>query len=153
MTRKLKRTKDKSVIDSNGRIIFFSIERFMKDIVEGSCCFVCGASPDSKVFNDEHVLPNWILKKYELHDKYITLTNQTKLKYGSYVIPCCKDCNTDMGRMIEEPIRNILLKGYDEVVKHIEKNGIMLFYVWMALIFTKTHLKVTLTPKNPPAKS
>jgi hypothetical protein len=37
-------TADGSLVRiSDGRVLFFSIARFKKDIAEGDCCFVCGA--------------------------------------------------------------------------------------------------------------
>ncbi len=41
----------------------------------GRCCFICGAQPGSKVFNDEHVIPEWVLRKFNLFNRTITLPN------------------------------------------------------------------------------
>jgi len=57
---------DKSIINDQAKVIFFSLERFRTDIVEGHCCFICGARPDANAFNDEHVVPRWILKRFDL---------------------------------------------------------------------------------------
>jgi hypothetical protein len=35
------KTADGSIKDSDGKIIFFSFDRFMSDIVLGNCCFIC----------------------------------------------------------------------------------------------------------------
>src|SRR5437016_14120217 len=99
------READGSVIDeATGKIIFFSEERFVQDICLGDCCFICGAKRASVPFNDEHVLADWILRRYSLHDRSITLPNLTGFRYGGYVIPCCESCNSRMGNVFEKPI-------------------------------------------------
>jgi hypothetical protein len=81
---------DGLVMDERGRIVYFSADRFITYIVEGGACFICGAHRGTVEFNDEHVLPNWILKRYGLHNKYINLPNDAGHRYGNYKIPCCK---------------------------------------------------------------
>jgi hypothetical protein len=134
-------TPDGSVTSSNGRIMFFSVDRFVKDIAQGDCCFICGAKPGSKKFNDEHVLPDWILRISGLHNRRITLPNQIDFKYSRYKIPCCEDCNSLMGKQFEIPISELLSGGTDAVMKYIAEHGPWLFFVWLSLIFLKTHLK------------
>src|ERR1700723_3777613 len=105
------KTPDGSFVDESGKVLFFSCERFVREICEGDCCFVCGAHPTDKPFNNEHVLPNWLLRRYELHRSSITLPNDTLFRYDQYTIPCCADCNALMGREVEEPIRQLLEQG------------------------------------------
>jgi hypothetical protein len=47
-------------------------ERFIEDICLGDCCFICGAKPDEKPFNNEHILPDWVLRRYDLFARTIT---------------------------------------------------------------------------------
>lgn len=56
--------KSKSIYDSYGKIIQFSYEDYIANIVKGNCCFICGAEPGSKPFNSEHVIPHWILRHF-----------------------------------------------------------------------------------------
>jgi hypothetical protein len=135
------REKDDTVVDQDGRMICFSLERFVRDICLGDCCFICGAQPGQVDFNDEHVIPRWILRRYGLFDRTINLPNGTSLRYDRYTVPCCEACNSLMGRQIEEPMRQIIEGGYDAVTAFQKKNGILHFYVWVGLIFLKTHLK------------
>lgn len=79
--RPLLRTQDGSIVASDGRVLFFSAERFAKDICEGNCCFICGADPADTAFNDEHILPNWLLRRYKLHALEIGLPNGRTLRY------------------------------------------------------------------------
>lgn len=134
-------TNDGSIVDDTGKVIFFSVERFVKDICEGNCCFICGASPSEVQFNNEHILPEWILKKYDLYSKTINLPNGTHFKYSRYKIPCCLDCNSLMGREFEKPIRELVEKGYKDFTEYIENNGFTFLLNWLAIIFLKTHLK------------
>ncbi len=136
-----KLTEDGSILDKNDRVVFFSVERFISDICMGNCCFICGAKPSETQFNDEHVLPEWILRKYSLFSKTINLPNETLYKYAQYKIPCCADCNSLMGRVFEKPIREMTEKGYQEFVNYISKHGFSFLLQWLAIIFLKTHLK------------
>lgn len=133
----------KTLIDKNGKIIFFALKHFIKDIVQGDCCFICGASPKDKEFNDEHIISDWILRKFNLHKEYITLPNGTKLKYDKYKVPCCKKCNSDLGEIYEKPISKLLNKSYQDLVSEIQKDPEIskLIFRWLSLIFIKTHLK------------
>ena len=135
------KTNDGSIEDHNGRVIYFSIDRFVRDIGEGDCCFICGASPSKTKFNNEHILPKWILKRYDLFSKNITLANETRFRYDKYTVPCCQQCNSLMGKKIEEPVHELINAGFDAVAEHIKENGCWLFFIWLNLIFLKTHLK------------
>lgn len=134
-------TPDGSIISDDGRVLFFSTERFVRDICLGDCCFICGCSPSDRAFTREHILPKWVLRRFDLFSKAITLPNGTALQYGQYTVPCCTDCNALMGRTIEEPVREVITGGYRSLVDHLKERGPLLFFTWMALIFVKTHLK------------
>src|ERR1700730_9985916 len=133
-------TKDGSTEDESGRVIFFSAKRFMDDICLGDCCFICGAKPGSKPFNNEHILPEWILRRYDLFARTITLPNGVPVRYDRYTIPCCVDCNALMGLEIENPISNALQRGPEAFAEFIRTGGLKII-TWMGLIFLKTHLK------------
>jgi hypothetical protein len=135
------KTRDGSFLDEDGKVLYFSCERFVRDICEGDCCFVCGAKPTEKTFNNEHVLPNWLLSRCGLHGRSITLPNETSFRYDQYTIPCCADCNALMGREIEEPIRDLVGQGSRAIYAHVQRDGPLRLFVWLALLFLKTHLK------------
>jgi hypothetical protein len=138
-------TEDKTVINlTDKKIDFFSLEKFQKDIVAGDSCFICGASPSEKEFNNEHILPNWILRRFNLHEDEITLPNNTSIRYGRFTIPCCVECNNQLGREIEIPVSELTSKGYDNLKNYVIKNGPGLLFRWLCLLFIKTHLKDTL---------
>lgn len=134
-------TRDQSVVDRNGKIIFFSLEKFISDIANGDCCFICGAQRGSVPFNDEHVLPNWILRRFGLHRRTIEIPNRTNFRYASMTIPCCVTCNTEMGEAFENPMSELLGGGFDAVSKYLKECGPWDLFRWMGLIFLKAHLK------------
>lgn len=134
-------TKDGSVISTDGKVIAFSFSRFVSDIVEGDRCFICGKDPMSTSFNDEHVLPDWILRRFNLHSRFIEIPNGTSFIYGSLKIPCCSDCNSLMGETFENPLREMFSAGYDGFLNAATKQDGWPLFIWMSLIFLKTHLK------------
>lgn len=135
------RTSDGSLEDDEGNVIFFSVERFTREICEEGHCFLCGAHPKSKVFNDEHIIPRWVLKSFNLYDKSITLPNESKIRYDQYTVPCCQECNSFLGRFFEQEIRIAVLGGLESVNRYIKENGHLKIFLWLSLIFFKTHLK------------
>ena len=128
------KTSDGSFLDHSGKVLFFSKDRFVNDICLGRCCFICGAQPGSKVFNDEHVIPEWVLRKFNLFNRAITLPNGGTVKYGRFKVPCCQDCNSLMGRQIEERISKVVNAGPEAVQKHIAEGNGLEFFVWLGLI-------------------
>jgi len=139
-------TRDGSVTNEHGKIIYFSADRFIDDIVDGGACFICGAQPGTTEFNSEHILPNWIIRRYGLHNKQVNLPNDTGHRY---TIPCCKSCNDTMSAEFEKPISEIVKQGYDALVNYIRQEGPRKLFVWLSLIFLKAHLKDRLLPLHP----
>ncbi|ESQ92528.1 hypothetical protein [Asticcacaulis benevestitus] len=133
--------EDGSVVDDEGRIIHFSLERFITDIATGNCCFICGARPDDKPFNDEHVFPEWLQRRYGLFHKQFTLPNGVGIRYDRYTVPCCVECNDLMGRVVETPMSNVVRGGADQIREFIVGGDALKVFVWMGLIFLKVHLK------------
>jgi hypothetical protein len=134
-------TQDRSVVDTQGKVIFFSTERFVNDICLGNCCFICGANPREKKFNDEHILPEWLLRRYNLFAKSITLANGSTVRYDRYTVPCCAECNSLMGEVVEKPISEVVQGGLDSLNDFIVSGNLLKIFVWMGLIHLKTHLK------------
>ena len=131
---------DGSTQDLNGRTIFFSYPRFQNEICHQGHCFVCGAPPNSD-FNDEHVFPNWLLKQCGIHNEKFTLPNGVLVKYSTYKIPCCQTCNSELAKIYEAPISDAMRGGYDGLINYIKNGGHHHLCAWLALIFTKVHLR------------
>jgi hypothetical protein len=81
------KTNDGLIVDQDGKIIFFNTRRFIDDICIGNCCFICGARPEEKPFNDEHVFPEWLLRRYNLFARTITLPNGKTTRYDRHTVP------------------------------------------------------------------
>jgi hypothetical protein len=134
-------SSDGSVVDARGKIIFFSLERFISDIANGDCCFICGAQRNAVQFNDEHVISDWILRRFGLHSRHIEIPNRTGFRYGELSVPCCVMCNAEMGRQFEQPMSRLFTDGFDAVSQELNYHGPWHLFSWMALIFLKAHLK------------
>ena len=135
------KTADGSIVDNSERVIYFSMERFWSDICEGDCCFICGASPESKAFSHEHVFPKWVLRRFKLFSEKIKLTNSVPFQYDRYKVQCCIECNEMMGDLVENPVAKIVLGGKLAVDEFVENGGLLKIFVWMGLIFLKVHLR------------
>ena len=134
------KTEDGSIVDSDGRIIYFSTERFVRDICVGNFCFICGISPDEKPFNDEHVFPEWVLRRFDLFSGKVTLPNNVAFRYDRYKVQCCVECNTMMGDLVENPVAKVVSGGATAINKFVENGGLLKMFVWMGLMFLKAHL-------------
>ena len=132
---------DGTVVEEDGRVVFFSLERFVNDICLGDCCFLCGRSPGSAPFSDEHVIPDWILTWMQLHAKVVTLPNGAEVRYDRYKVPCCSECNARMATTFEEPLSHLFKAGQEALERDMKENGAWRVFAWLALIFLKTHLK------------
>ncbi len=134
--------------------IFVSLDDFKNKVICSSdYCFICLESRSVKDFNDEHILPKWILKYFKLFNKRINLPNNSQFTYGKYVIPCCADCNSSLSTEYENPISELLKQPFEVIIEQIRKDKKLLnkLYHWLSLIFIKTHIKTTLLNKfqNP----
>lgn len=138
---------EKTLRFDDGRVIMFSADEFANRVCATDCCFVCGAGRDEKPFNDEHVVPRWVLARYNLFDKEILLPNGRSHRYGTYKMPCCVDCNSLLGVTIENPMSEMLDGGFDLISSKLEDPSPIgsvrrkVLYVWLCLLFIKTHLK------------
>lgn len=143
-------TESQTIINQDGRILYFGLKDFISRIVNGNDCFICGATPTDVEFNKEHIIPNWILGRFNLHSKSITLPNGSSIKYGVYTVPCCKRCNSQLSEVYENPMSKLFSKSYSEICDTIAKDfeTYTLLFKWLNLIFLKTHLKDRLLRKS-----
>jgi len=100
------------IIDpTDGRVLYFSCDRFIADIGEGDCCFICGAKPGSKEFDEEHVFPDWIVRRFRLGSDFLDLPLDRSVSLRRYVVNCCQECNGRMSQVFETPL-STLTNGY-----------------------------------------
>jgi len=64
-------------------------------------CFICG----KEATTEEHVIPKWLQRKYDLWDQNLTLVNGTTLNYRKLKVPCCSECNNSFLSRIEIKIQ------------------------------------------------
>lgn len=129
------------ILDNKQKIIYYPPDDFINDIVNKDVCFICGADRRDKEFNDEHIIPNWLLKRLDLFNKKIKLPNNQLFSYSKYKVPCCKECNSELGVFYETPISQILKPKFEDLIKNINEENTKLIFKWMSLIFLKTHIK------------
>jgi hypothetical protein len=139
---------DGSIVDIEGDFIFISMDRFISDICEGDSCFLCGKSPKEKEFNDEHIVPKWILRKLGIFKSSITLPNGNRVRYDQYTVPCCVDCNSFLGAEIEQEIQTAIEGGIESIKAYEKENGPWKIFLWLSLIFFKTHLNDSYLPNH-----
>jgi hypothetical protein len=132
---------DGSIELPSGEVVFFSLDRFVNEIVVGDACFMCGGSGVARPFTNEHIIPRWVLREFELFERRVTLPNESDVSYGQYTIPCCESCNGTLNTLYEIPVREILDGGVNEVSRYVREQGPWLLFSWLALLFVKTHLK------------
>lgn len=132
------------------RIPFLAATDFVRDIVDGNHCFICNAAPGTVTFNDEHVISDWIIRRYGLKDEEIELPGGTALSYTKYKVPCCKPCNDLMSKTFETPLSLLMARGIAAVRDHMRtSDGLQQIYSWLSLILLKTHLKDRFYRINP----
>ena len=130
-----------TIRDMAGNVLLFSWNDFVESICEGPCCFVCGRQPYGTKFNEEHIVPNWVLRTFNLHKRRVKLSNGNEHQYGTYTVPCCKYCNSEMARCLEDTMSMLVSQGADAIQDHIASEGGLIPFTWMALVFLKLHLK------------
>ena len=133
--------RDVTFVGRDGRILLMSCQQFVDEVVMGDACFVCGALPRDKAFNDEHIIPRWVLRRFGLFDKQITLPTGERRHYRGYRVPCCVDCNSLLGETVETPISKLLDGDYQAVMKRLDEPALELLFIWLSLLVFKIHLK------------
>jgi hypothetical protein len=94
----LRKTDGGSVESEDGRIILFSVPRFLAETGSGDGCFICGAKPGTKEFNNEHMIPDWVQRDRGLHSGNIVLPNCT----GDNLI--CVSCSMPNMMILPNPM-------------------------------------------------
>jgi hypothetical protein len=137
---------DDGSIWMNGRIVFVSLRRFREKVCEGKVCFVC--ADENVEPTKEHVVPDWILKRFSLYNQSVSLPNGTLLPYRSYVVPCCWECNQLLSQQLETPISKAFNEGFEGIKNFLVKGNGSKLFSWLALIFIKMHCKDASLPLN-----
>ena len=137
-------TNSKTIISlSERKVIFFSFNDFYDDIICKDSCFICGYELNNENSTNEHIIPKWVIKRFDLYNKNITLPNGALQQYSKYTTPCCKDCNKELGEKVENPISKLLKNNYASLISKLKTSSSYYqdIFKWICLIFLKTHLK------------
>jgi len=94
-------------------------------------CFLCGKLLQESNNSKEHVFPKWLLHRYNLWDKTITLLNGTSIPYRYLTIPCCSTCNNEHLSRLESKIELAVNQG----VAHFAQVEKIHLYQWVGKIF------------------
>lgn len=132
---------DGSLIDACGRLRHFGRPAFEKLAADLDRCFVCGADRTIVDFNDEHIIPDWVLRRLDLHSRRITLPNGQRQLYGRYTLRCCAPCNGLLGARLETPVSQLFDDEIGPTVANLKASDPTLLYAWLCLVFIKLHLK------------
>ena len=132
---------DGSLIDGRGRLRHFSRHAFEKLAANRGRCFICGADRSLVDFNDEHVIPDWLLRRFDLHSRRVTLPNSAQQLYGRYKLRCCTPCNTLLGSTIEKRVSKLFTDDAESSVDNLKNADPSFLYCWLCLVFIKILLK------------
>ncbi len=132
---------DGSLLDARGRLRHFGRPAFEKLAADLDRCFVCGTARTVVDFNDEHVIPDWILRRFNLHSRRITLPNGQQQLYGRYTLRCCASCNALLGTRFETPVSQLFEDEVGATVQNLKAADLTILYSWLCLVFIKLHLK------------
>ena len=88
-------------------------------------CFLSGRTVEN--IETVPVFPEWIMKRYLLHEKTMTMLAENVVKYSDIKVPCASEV-IEKVNVLENEIQKAFEAGYDEVVK-IPK---LHLFQWMA---------------------
>ena len=63
-------------------------KNFKEETFDYDSCFLCGKECETKTA--EHIFPKWLQHKYDLWNKKLIVTNDTKIPYRNLTVPCCE---------------------------------------------------------------
>lgn len=90
-------------------------------------CFLSGQKIEN--IPEISVFPEWIMKRYSLHEKTMTMLAENVVKYGDIKVPCAPGVIEKIN-ILENDIQKAFEEGYDAVIKIPELN----LFQWMAKI-------------------
>lgn len=113
-------------------------------------CFLCARSLEKVGTSREHIIPRWVLRKYNLFDRTVTISDQTNLAYKRHTVPCCLTCNAFLGQQVEQPIRETLLQWPQTLERDIRDTRFLeKLFCWLSLLnFKSLYKDVFLTRYN-----
>ncbi len=99
-------------------------------------CFICNTVLNHKNYTLEHLIPQWIIRRFGLEEHTITFDHNVTIKYLDFVLPCCRECNCNL----LSPIETSLYYAFSSSAHKPTQIPIDTFAVWSCKIFTGVHL-------------
>ncbi len=120
-------------------------EKIQEKKYDDSYCFLCGVELTAGNISKEHVIPQWLQRKYNLWNQRIALLNKTFIEYRYLTIPCCRTCNNDNLKPVEDRIKEAVDKGID-AFKALNKMDVFLWLskILYGIIYKELFLKFDL---------
>ena len=94
-------------------------------------CFLCGADLLVVGRTDEHVVPRWVQRRYDLWTQQVVLLNGTSIPYSQLTVPCCSACNSIHLSAVEDSLSATVDLGRKAVVALEPKT----LFLWLGKIF------------------
>lgn len=141
----------------NDTIAFDEKEKYIRNLFarfennDWNHCFICRSGLDTNNSNKktkEHIIPDWMQKRFKIQNAKMLLANETPIKYNQLLVPCCEDCNYRMSRLFESPIRNALNKGFNEFSR-LDSNILVLWAIKIAYGLSYKESFLPAERKNP----
>jgi len=104
-----------------------------------SFCFICGEKLSSKSSSQEHIIPQWLLREFDIYKTKMKLPNYTNFRLGQSKITCCKECNGKYMSRVEGIVKQILNKQIADINDEDE----FYLFMWFSKIITGLGLKMT----------
>jgi hypothetical protein len=104
---------------------------FVEQVYDRNRCFVCGKGIQDVPITDEHVIPKWAQRRFNLWNQELGLLNGTSIRYRSLTLCCCRPCNNRALQPLEAEISQSTLGGPDAV----RQLGSLKIFLWLGKIF------------------
>ena len=112
-------------------------------------CFLCGTKIKQGLRSEEHIIPEWLQRKYNLWNNKVEFPNKYTKNYSSLKVACCFECNQIMKENLENRVIKIFEQGYNS----IKEEDLEILYLWIGKIFFSFHFKDLFLKKNLRNKS
>jgi len=110
-----------------------------------SVCFLCGARITHRNRSVEHVVPKWVLRRFDLWDASVTLLNGHAWPYRHLTIPCCKKCNGVHLARIERDVQRAVADGFEGMDRLSRET----LFLWLGKICYGLLYKENLMRRDP----
>ena len=98
---------------------------FLREVAK--CVSALSVEKDAET--EEHVIPKWLQKHFDLFDQRLALWNGTTIPYRQTVVPACLACNRDRFAPLEKRVREGSASRRD-------------FYLWQSKLLTVSGIEI-----------